>query len=81
MRIPKKRFFTPWLEPGENWQPKANGLQPLRELNAKAVKGDEKVKHRAPVKKNICFAPLFKTCNLLFIQMDLKINASYYEKD
>jgi len=66
MRIRKNGFFTPRLEPGEKRQPKAKGLQPLKGLNAKAAKGGEKVKHRAPVKKNICFVPLFKTWNLLF---------------
>jgi hypothetical protein len=78
MRMRKNGFFTPWLEPGEQMRPKAKGLQPLKGLNAKAVKGYEKVKHRAkaPVKKNICFAPLFKTWNLLFTP-DGRINKCF----
>ncbi len=53
MGLRENGFFTPWLQPGEQRQPKTKGLQPLRELNAKAAKDADKVKHRAkaPVKK------------------------------
>jgi hypothetical protein len=39
----KKRFFTPWLQPGEQKRQKIKGLQPLKGLNAKAIKTLRKI--------------------------------------